>query len=462
MSRPPNPTASIRDRLGDATASAERFLWGATASVCFGHLLNGTTLRGRTADLAGRSVLVATRDQFAAALALIQLDGVARRLIICTPDLPSEHLAALIAKADVEAIVSDHSPGDDAIGVGIWIVCGDTVTPAVPPEACCQTEWVLLTSGTSGVPKMVVHSLASLTAPIDGDPRQDGDAVWGTFYDIRRYGGLQILLRAALGPGSFVLSGGSEPMGDYLLRLSVNGATHVSGTPSHWRRALMSPHARALTPQYIRLSGEIADQGILNALESFYSARVGHAFASTEAGVGFEVNDGLEGFPAAIVDAPGDVQIKVDDGSLRIRSTRNAACYLGEESSCLTDDQGFVDTGDMVELRGDRYYFLGRRNGVINVGGLKVYPEEIEATINRHPSVRMSRVRSRKSSITGSLVSADVVLKAELPTGGNPEDFKREILQICRASLSPHKIPASIQFVPALEIAAAGKLRRHA
>ena len=81
-----------------------------------------------------------------------------------------------------------------------------------------------------------------------------------------------------------------------------------------------------ITPQYIRLSGEIADQGILNALESFYSASVDHAFASTEAGVGFEVNDGLEGFPAAIVDQPGDVQIKVvDDGSLRIRSARNAA-----------------------------------------------------------------------------------------------------------------------------------------
>jgi acyl-coenzyme A synthetase/AMP-(fatty) acid ligase len=463
MNRPPHPTASIRDRLGDATACAERFLWGATASVCFSHLLNGTTLGGRTAELAGRSVLVVTRDQFAAALALIELDGIARRLIVCTPDLASEHLSAVIAKTEAEAIVSDQGPGDDTFGVAIWILCGDTVTSAAPPEACCQTEWVLLTSGTSGAPKMVVHTLASLTAAIDRDVGRDDDVVWGTFYDIRRFGGLQILLRAALSRGSFVLSDAGEPIGDYLVRLGVNGATHVSGTPSHWRRALMSPHAKAITPRYIRLSGEIADQGILNALESFYSANVGHAFASTEAGVGFEVTDGLEGFPAAIVGAPGgDVQIKVDDGSLRIRSARNAVCYLGEEGSCLIDDDGFVDTGDMVERRGDRYYFLGRKNGVINVGGLKVYPEEIEATINRHPSVRMSRVRSRRSSITGSLVAADVVLKEEFSAAGDPADFKREILRICRASLSPHKVPASIQFVPALEIAAAGKLARDA
>src|SRR5262249_6292853 len=152
---------------------------------------------------------------------------------------------------------------------------------------------------TTGAPKMVAHSFASLTAPIIGSPRQEGGVVWGTFYDIRRYGGLQIFLRALLGGGSLSLSSAGEPAGGFLVRLGSHGATHVSGTPSHWRRALMSPHARAIAPRYVRLSGEIADQGILNALRTFYpQARVGHAFASTEAGVGFEVNDGQEGFPA--------------------------------------------------------------------------------------------------------------------------------------------------------------------
>jgi acyl-CoA synthetase (AMP-forming)/AMP-acid ligase II len=214
------------------------------------------------------------------------------------------------------------------------------------------------------------------------------------------------------------------------------------------------------------LSGEIADQGILNALHAFYpQAGIGHAFASTEAGVGFEVNDGLEGFPASLVGAPGDVQIRVDDGSLRIRSARNAVRSAGDEHSAITDDDGFVDTGDMVERRGDRYYFLGRRSGIINVGGLKVYPEEVEAAINRHPAVRMSMVRSRRNPMTGSLVAADVVLdgaRDPIDAGGTLPDFKREILQICRDTLPPHKVPATIRFVPALEIAAAGKLARHA
>ena len=69
---------------------------------------------------------------------------------------------------------------------------------------------------------------------------------------------------------------------------------------------------------------------------------------------------------------------------MRIRSTRTAHAYVGRKAAELTDGEGFVDTGDMVELRGDSYHFVGRRGGIINIGGLKVHPEEIEAVINRH------------------------------------------------------------------------------
>ena len=463
MSTPPNAIASIRDRLASTPTDSGRELAGRPGSVRFATLTDGTSLRGGTAQLAGRSVLVATHDQFHAALALIELDGIARRLVVGTPDVSPDHLAAIASHAGVDAIVSDHAGAGDALDVPLRVVCTGKVAPAAEtPSAHYNTEWVLLTSGTTGAPRMVAHDLATLVAPIDGTLGRGAAIVWGTFYDIRRYGGLQILLRAILGGGSLVLSGAGEPVGEFLLRLAQRGVTHLSGTPSHWRRALMRPEARAIAPQYVRLSGEIADQGILNTLRAFYpNARVGHAFASTEAGVGFEVDDGLEGFPAAIVGAPGDVEVAVVDGALRLRSSRNARRYLGDAATLASDDR-FVDTGDMVERRGDRYYFLGRRSGLINVGGLKVHPEEIEAAINRHPAVRMSMVRSRRSSITGSLVAADVVLNTPRAAAEGTADVTREILQLCRASLAPHKIPATIRFVPALEIAAAGKLARNA
>src|SRR5206468_3516758 len=147
------------------------------------------------------------------------------------------------------------------------------------------------------------------------------------------------------------------------------------------------------------------------------------------------VNDGLAGFPMSTLDNHADVEMKICNDSLRIRSSRTASRYLDETHGMLRDAEGFVDTGDIVELRGGRYYFLGRRNGVINVGGLKVYPEEVEAVINRHPAVRMSMVWSRKNPITGSLVSADVVLKGDADQRreySQIADFKREILQICQ------------------------------
>ena len=89
----------------------------------------------------------------------------------------------------------------------------------------------------------------------------------------------------------------------------------------------------------------------------------------------------------------------------------------------------------MVELRGDRYYFVGRRGGIINIGGLKVHPEEIEAVINRHRAVRMSRAKSRRSPITGSIVVADVVLAA---IGNRPREknSRRDPPRLSRPSRS--------------------------
>ena len=450
---------SLRDKVGSGSECGGRWLWGRTTGVRLDDLLCGTTLRGRLPELAGRSVLVATHDQLAAALALIELDGLAGRLVVGTPGLTAEHVSAVVAKAGVDAIVSDRDPEDGGdFGVPLYVKCGPVIARGDRAEATPRaTEWVLLTSGTTGAPKMPVHTFASLTAPIKSGQHQERDVVWGTFYDIRRYGGLQIFLRAILGRGSFVLSSGDESAGDYLGRLRQHAVTHVSGTPSHWRRALMSPAVRAISPRYVRLSGEIADQAILSALRAAYpQASVGHAYASTEAGVGFEVDDGLEGFPASTIGASGPVEMKIEDGSLRIRSPRTAGRYLGEDAPVLVDREGFVDTGDVVELRGGRYYFLGRKSGMINVGGLKIYPEEIETIINRHPAVRVSVVRSRKSPITGSLVVAEVVLK------GEPDvvNVRREIMTLCNENLASHKIPATLRFVPTLDVGAAGKLAR--
>jgi acyl-coenzyme A synthetase/AMP-(fatty) acid ligase len=452
-------------RSGDLGRQA---LKAANAHVMLSALDSGSAIGSSLRGLEGLSILLAAGSQLASALALIELDGTARRLVVCPPGLPEDNFTSIAKDASIDAIVTDRDAASFPEGLGLPLVrCGTIIEKGeVSRVPSCETEWVLFTSGTTGRPKMAVHRLSGLTGAIKPNASHNPSLVWGTFYDMRRYGGLQIFLRAMLGNSSFILSGEDEPLNDHLDRLAEQGVTHLTGTPSHWRRVLMSASAHKIAPDYVRLSGEIADQGVLDGLRALYpNARIVHAYASTEAGVGFEVDDGKEGFPAGYVgQIRGDVEMKVEDGSLRVRSSRAALRYLTEGTPKIVQDDGFVDTGDLVELRDGRYFFVGRKDGVINVGGQKVHPEEVEAVINRHPNVRMSLVRAKKNAIIGAVVVAEIV--PDSPSfangdGASRETLEKEIRALCSGHLARHKVPALIHFVPSLTMTEGGKLARH-
>ncbi len=465
---PPNmlpAKLSLRDLVAASGASHGASLRDAGVAVAFGDIISGTILSGRRHELQGKSVLIAAKAQLASALALIELDGIASRLVVCPPDFTPYLLASVIEQADVDAIICDEGTQDCGANLARYVcsqLLQDDVDELTPRQ---RTEWVLPTSGTTGAPKLVAHSLEGLLGAIVKPPLQEQSIVWATFYDIRRYGGLQIFLRAVTGASTLVLSDADEPLECFLLRCRDAGVTHMSGTPSHWRRLLMSPHVNVLSLKYVRLSGEIADGAILDSLRVAYpDARIVHAFASTEAGVAFEVTDGQEGFPASFVDAGGKVQLHIKDGSLRIRSARTAMRYVGRDDIRLHDENGFVDTDDMVELRCDRFYFKGRRTGVINIGGLKVHPEEVESVINLHSDVRMSLVKARRNPIMGNIIVAYVVLKdgVEEPDSlGRHVALRNEIFAACRDRLERHKVPTTIDFVVSLDVIGSGKLARH-
>lgn len=456
----PPDIIALRQYLGQEPKN--RTISDARHVVSLTDIVQHSCLTGRFCELSGRSMLLATSGQLLSALAMIELDGVARRMLLCPPDLDWDRLEVLLEQAGIDTIVTDRPL--HRCSAGKYNVIGIDLPEKriVGWEVDRATEWLMLTSGTSGLPKIVRHTLDGLAGAIIADgPARYRNATWATFYDIRRYGGLQIFLRALIGGGSMVLSDPGEAIAAHVARLRTGGVTHISGTPSHWRKLLMSGAAADFSPRYVRLSGEIADQAVLDGLaRAFPHASIGHAYASTEAGVGFSVDDGREGFPAQLIGRNRDgVEMKVVDGSLRIRSERTARAYVGAGAPPLADTDGFVDTGDMVERRGERYHFVGRRGGIINIGGLKVHPEEVEAAINRHASVQMSRARSRRSPITGAIVVADVIL-ADGIDGKRHETIRAEILRRCQDCLAAWKVPAVIRFVDRLDVTAAGKLVR--
>jgi acyl-coenzyme A synthetase/AMP-(fatty) acid ligase len=456
----PEPLALI-DLLA-AGAGRGRTIGTRAASLSLDDISSASSLGEAFGRLEGRSVVLLAGDQLKSAAALLELDGWARRIVLCPPDLEERHLGAVIRDAQADAIVYDGE-GQPPQGVGIALMAPCELplrTNGRAPARRRATEWVLLTSGTSGDPKMVVHTLSTLAGAIARSPTDAAIQNWATFYDIRRYGGLQIFLRAVAGRGSLTLRGAEETIDDFLIRAGAAGVTHISGTPSHWRLVLMNPAARRMDPDYVRLSGEIADASVLDALSSLYPrARVAHAFASTEAGVGFEVEDRQPGFPAVYLkEQKNGIALSIVDDSLRIRSPRTALRYLGDNPPDLRDADGFVDTGDLIETRGGRCHFVGRRGGIINVGGAKVNPEEVESVINLQAGVHASLVKARKNPITGALVAADVVLN----DGVNGDSaLKDEIIAACARQLAPYKVPALVRFVPSLAMTASGKLARH-
>ena len=429
-------------------------------------LATASTFDGGVESLRGKSVLLATRSQLATAIALLELDGVAARIVLCTPELSPELLRQVASMAAADAVVVDAAQTAALAAVLAAVPYIVTPQPRAPIVRCQEqpTEWIVLTSGTTGMPKLVSHTLGSLMPAVPREARPGRATVWSTFYDIRRYGGLQIYLRAVLSGSDLVLSNDQESVRDFFTRAATLGVTHISGTPSHWRRVLMSGEAARLAPEYVRLSGEVADQALLDALRATYpEAQVSHAFASTEAGVAFEVDDGLAGFPAELLGERGTIDMKVEEGTLRIRSKRTATHYLGDPKTPMAACDGYVDTGDLIELDAGRYFFRGRKGGIINVGGLKVYPEEVEAVLNADSRVRMTRVRARRNPITGAVVVAEVVLWDAAPIGTPCEGLeavKADLLSLCRRALAAHKVPTSLRFVRELELTAAGKMER--
>jgi acyl-coenzyme A synthetase/AMP-(fatty) acid ligase len=448
---------SLWEAVNGAGSLSDRHLHGLEGNVKLSALSRGSSLGVPLDELRGASVLVYTRDQLPSALALIELDGIVRRLVLAPPDLQPEHLPAILETAQIDTVV-----GDRRLDAVRFVPCSAKIIPTDRIRRnCLRTEWVLMTSGTTGVPKLVAHTYASLTNPMTGRGKiGSAGAVWSSFYDMRRYAGIQTFLRAMLGGASMVLSSAQESVGDFLARAGASGVTHINGTPSHWRRALMSSFADRMAPRYVRLSGEIADQQILDHLRAAYpDAGITHCYASTEAGIVFDVVDGLAGFPAEFIARRGAVEVRLVEGSLRVQSNCTALNYLGDVPPMFEAD-GFVDTSDMVELRDGRYYFVGRRGGVINIGGRKVHPEEVEAEINRHPSVRMSLVKARRNPITGAIVVAEIVVNSAAGPAEGSDALRNEILEMCRTALARYKVPTTIRFVPAIEIAASGKLVR--
>ena len=387
---------------------------------------------------------------------LLALDGVAAEIVLVpfgACDLYKKRI--LQALPDLVVIKDATVHADSWPREKLWPVDAFNMVNSVHEDL--NTRWLLATSGTTSTPKLVTHSLESLSRSVVKKPFQE-QKVWGLLYDPARFAGLQVLLQAMIGGDQLVASDPRLSLSEQIAFFLQHGVNAISATPTLWRKILMTPGGNDLLLKQVTLGGEIADARTLKSLSSIFpDAHITHIYASTEAGVGFAVHDGCPGFPYGwLRSGVKGAELSISSMStLMIRPNVLAQGYF-DNSASFYDEDGWIDTGDLVEVKSDRVLFNGRANGSVNIGGNKVMPEEVEMNILELDFVIGALVRSKSSSVAGSLLEAFVVLKGAVDR--KTANFK--IKSHCREHLAAYKVPAFIRIVDDLPTTAAGKLAR--
>jgi acyl-coenzyme A synthetase/AMP-(fatty) acid ligase len=353
-----------------------------------------------------------------------------------------------------EAFVEELSA---TFGVGLTVGAVDVPRSAAPGEPPAGRVH-MMTSGTTGRPKVAAHTLSSLLNRVRAGAQlpANRDGRWLLTYQPTGFAGVQVLLTAVLSRGVIVAPEERTPAGFHRAALE-SGVTQISATPTFWRAFLMVTKPGELALKQITLGGEAVDQATLDRLRSaFPDARITHIYASTEAGVVFAVHDGREGFPAAWLEQPAagarGAALRIRDGFLQIKTANAMSGYVTEAAQPILED-GWLATADLCELRDDRVIMLGRQDSTINVGGSKVYPLAVETVLLADPGVAEARVYGAANPVTGQLVAADLVLAA----GQDPHAARTRIAAMCRERLAGYQIPRLLKFVDAIEVRESGK-----
>ena len=298
----------------------------------------------------------------------------------------------------------------------------------------------IYTSGTTGRPKKVEHNFKSITRTVRMGERYK-DNVWAFAYNVSHFAGLQVFFQAFLNHNTIV----------YLFESSRDGfesyinkytCTHISATPTFYRTIIPCIKKALPSIRSITLGGEKFDSTLVGKLdEVFPNAKIHNIYASTEAGslfagVGdvFEIPDELQDF------------IKINDTSeLLLHKTI---------VSNITIQGDWYNTQDIVEIvEPKKIRFVSRSSDMINVGGYKVNPLEVEEEIKKVDGIVDVVIKSRENRILGNLLVAEIVKSDEI----DENELKKNIISKLNTRLQKWKIPRMLNFVKKIEKTRSGK-----
>lgn len=297
---------------------------------------------------------------------------------------------------------------------------------------------VLFTSGSSGVPKAAVHDFSILLSKFN-KKRTALRTVNFLLFD--HWGGLNTLFHILSNGGTVITLNERTP--DYVCeQIEKFKVELLPASPSFLNLMLLShaPDRWDLSSlQIISYGTEPMPENLLKQLNrAFPKVSLRQTYGLIELGV---LRSKSENNESLWVKIGGDgYEIRVVDGMLQIKAESATLGYLNAQSP-FTEDGWFI-TGDSVEVKGDYFRILGRKSEIINVGGEKVFPQEVENTILELENIKSVTVFGEKNPLLGNIVCAKIQLIGET----DHKNFTAELKRYCNEKMARYKVPVKIYF----------------
>lgn len=349
-----------------------------------------------------------------------------------TPAVRSE-MPRYIAIAGIEAVISRDETGEWAT-----VRTGTVSTNAL--IAGFRTErspgLIVFTSGSTGEPKGILHSCERVLRKFMS-VREAHRTVLFLLMD--HFGGLNTLFGVFASGGVGICLRDRSPDG-VCEAIERGRATLLPTTPTFLNLLVTSGAYRGRDLSSIRLltyGTEVMSEATLQRVrEIFPNAELKQTYGLSELGV---LRSKSEASTSTFVRLGGPgFEVKIVDDTLWIRSEANMVGYLNAPSPF--DEEGWLCTGDKVERKGDFVRILGRESDMINVGGQKVFPIEVENVLCEAENVSDAAVYGARHPLLGSVVHATVTL-------ARPEDpaaLRERLRRHCAARLARYKVPVRI------------------
>jgi len=299
---------------------------------------------------------------------------------------------------------------------------------------------ILFSSGTTGDPKAALHNLSFLLEKFK-KPGKVFRTI--TFLLFDHIGGFNTLFHTLSNGGKLILINSRDA--DVVCKaIEQNYVELLPTSPTFLNLLLLNKMQEKYNLSSLKIityGTEPMPQSTLDILHQvFPNAILKQTYGLSEVGI---VGTKSESSNSLWIKVGGDgVETKIIDDILYIRTKSAMIGYLNAPSPF--DDEGWFNTKDKVELKEDGYMkILGRVTDLINVGGEKVYPIEVEGVILKFNGVKDVRVFGEKNPLTGNIVAAEVQVSPE----NNNKDFIRNIRKYCVENLERFKIPVKFTLV---------------